>query len=244
MLSVRCDLRGRLPHAVGHRCTRRRLGIAAVAAFSAALGWSGQAAAAASVGGGAFGVYANVNALLAPVSVGALPAVSLPPEGGGPFTESALSANLAGLAPVQVAKVSTQGNSGVRWAKSSATVLDTSIAGVVTVSAARSSCAVTSDGAQGSAAVVDLVVAGIPVSAVDVGPNTSITLPVGSVLLNEQRRTGDSQIVVNAARVKLNATVVTGEVVLAQSRCEVNASTRSRARTRAKRLRARSTGRS
>lgn len=242
MYSVRRDGHGRrrlrLP-AYPSGC-RRRLGLTAAAALVAALAHAGPAAGAGSVAGGAYGVYANVNAVLAPVSVGALPSVSLPAEGGGPFTESALSANLAGLAPVRLAKVSTEGNSGTGSAKSAATVLDASIAGLVTVAAARSRCSATSSAADGSASVVDLVVAGIPISTVDAGPNTSIALPVGRVIINEQRRTGTSQITVNAVRVTLDLAAVTGEIVVAQSRCAV----RSASRTRTKKLRARRSARS
>lgn len=170
---------------------------------------------------------ANVNALLAPVSVGALPTVSLPPEGGGPFRESLLSANLAGLAPVGLGRVSTEGNSAVGSAKSSAATVDVGVAGLVTASVARSRCSATTAGADGSASVVDLVVAGIPVSTVDAGPNTSIALPVGRVIVNEQRRSG-AQITVNAVHVILNAPLVTADVVIAQARCAVTTSTRTK----------------
>lgn len=206
---------------------RHRLAVLTAGSLLATLAGAGSAGAAGSVAGGAYGVRANVNALLAPVSVGALPTVSLPPEGGGPFTESLLSANLAGLAPLGLARVSTEGNSAVGSAKSSAATADVGVAGLVTASVARSRCSATTTGADGSASVVDLVVAGIPVSAVDAGPNTSITLPVGRVIVNEQRRSGDAQITVNAVHVILSAALVTADVVIAQSRCAVTTSTRT-----------------
>lgn len=210
-------------------CLRRRqlrLGVAAVAA--AVLGLSSAGPAMAAVGGGAYGLSANVNAILAPVSVGPLPSVSLPAEGGGPFTASLLSANVAGLVSVGVAKVSTQGNSGVGSASSSAVVLDADVAGLVQVSAARSRCSASSDSAQGSASVVGLVVAGIPISTVDLGPNTTIALPVGTVVINEQRRDGASSITVNAVHVSLNALVASGDIVISQSRCSVDTAAAAR----------------
>lgn len=220
----------RRPHMAARRLTNRhRLGLVLAGALSPMLIAAGPAAAA-SVSGGALGISANVNALLAPVSVGAMPSVSLPPEGGGPYSESLLSANLAGLASVQGAKVSTEGNSGIGSAKSSASTAHASIAGVVTASLARSSCSATRASAEGSASIDGLVVAGIPISTVDIGPNTSITLPVGKVILNEQQQTRGSQIVVNAVHVTLNAALVTGDVVIAQSRCAVRASTRARSK--------------
>lgn len=189
-----------------------------------------------SVGGGAFGLSANVNVLLAPVSVGPLPSVNLPAEGGGPFGASLLSTNIAGLASVGVAKVSTQGNSGIGSASSSASLVDVDVAGLVSVSVARSRCAATADSAEGSASVVDLVVAGIPISTVNLGPNTSIALPVGSVVINEQRKDGASGVTVNAVHVSLNALVASGDVVIGQSRCSVNSSmARSSKRARSKR---------
>jgi hypothetical protein len=211
-------------------CRARRV---AAAALVATLACAGSSAAAATVGGGAYGISANVNAVLAPVSVGAAPSVTLPAEGGGPFTESLLSANLAGLLPVRLAEVTTEGNSARGSASSSATALNASVAGLVTVSAARSRCSATATSAQASASVADLVVAGIPISTVDVGPNTTISLPVGRVILNEQRLSGASDVSVSAVHVILSAAVVTGDVVIAHSRCTV----RPAARTRAKKLR-------
>ena len=208
----------------------QRLGLTLAAALVAMLGLASPSSAAGSVAGGAYGLSANVNALLAPVSVGAMPSVSLPPEGGGPFTESLLSANVAGLAPMRVAEVRTQGNSGIGSAASSATTLDVGVAGLVKVAAARSRCSATARSADGSASVAGLVVAGIPIATVDVGPNTAVTLPVGKVIINEQRRTGDSQITVNAVHVILSAAVVTGDIIVAQSRCAVSGATRSRSK--------------
>jgi hypothetical protein len=228
MHSVHC---GRvLPAVTRTRKRAHRLGIVTAAALLAASAGAGSAGAATSVAGGAYGINANGNALVAPVSVGALPSVTLPPEGGGPFTESLLSANLAGLVPAQIAKVSSEGNAGVGSARSSATVVDVGVSGLVTASAARSRCSATAGSADGSASVVDLVVAGIPISTVNAGPNTSIAVPVGSVIINEQRRTGASQITVNAVHVVLEAAVVSADIVIAQSRCAVKSSTRAAAK--------------
>lgn len=215
-----------------------RRGLAVLAAASAAVLWVAASAAVAkgAVGGGAYALSGSVNALLAPVSVGALPSVTLPPKGGGPFTESLLSANAAGLAPARVATVSTEGNSGIGSVTSSSSVLDAALAGVVTVGAARSRCSARAGSASGSASVVDLVVAGIPIATADAGPNTTIALPVGSVIVNEQRRSGASGIAVNAVRISLGAAVLTGDVVIAQSRCST---TSSRARGRALRAKKR-----
>jgi len=221
MHSEHSGLRPRRFWASRHRLNGlRRLALSLAAALVPMLGLASSSSAAGSVAGGAYGLSASVNALLAPLSVGAMPSVSLPPEGGGPFTESLLSGNVAGLAPMRVAEVGTEGNSGIGSAASSATTLGVGLAGLVKVAAARSRCSATARSADGSASAVDLVVAGIPVSTVDAGPNTVVTLPVGRVIINEQRRTGDSRITV----------VVSGDIVIAQSRCAVTGATRSRSK--------------
>ncbi|HUR87199.1 MAG TPA: choice-of-anchor P family protein [Solirubrobacteraceae bacterium] len=184
-----------------------------------------------SVSGGAYAISASANPLVAPVAVGALPSVTLPAEGGGPFAETLVSANLVGLAPFGVARVSTEGNSGRGSATSSATILDASVAGVLTAGAIRSRCSARTGDAEGTAAVADLVVGGVPIATVHAGPNTEITLPAGRVILNEQEPYGNSGVVVNAVRVTLDSLPFVGDVVLGQSRCAVNTtSTRSRAR--------------
>jgi len=218
--AVQCGL-SRRRHMAGR--ARPRPGIAAIALVAFGLAGAGSAAAAeAAVSGGAYGLSANVNALVAPVSIGPLPSVSLPAESGGPFSASLLSADVLGLASVGIAEVSTQGGSGVGSAASSASLVDVSVAGLVQASVARSRCSATGDGTEGSASVVDLVVAGIPISTVNLGPNTTIVLPVGRVVINEQRRDDATGLTVNAVHVTLNALAVSGDVVLAQSRCGVD----------------------
>lgn len=184
-----------------------------------------------SVGGGAYAVNANINPLVAPVTIGALPSVSLPQEGGGPYHETLASTNVAGLVRFDAASVSTEGNSGRGSAASSARLVDVSIAGVVSASSVRSRCSATADDADGSATVAGLVIGGMPISTLDAGPNTTITTPVGRVILNEQRPKGTSGIIVNAVRVTLDSLAAVSDVVLAQSRCAVNSSsTRAKAR--------------
>lgn len=182
--------------------------------------------------GGAYAIGANVSALLVPLSIGALPSVSLPAEGGGPYAESLLSTNVAGVAPVRSAAVSTEGNAATGSVRSSASLVDADIAGLVSVSAAHSRCSSAPGSAAGSASVGELVVAGIPISTVDAGSNTAISLPVGRVIVNEQRRDGDSAVTVNAVRVSLDGLVASGDVVLAQSRCSSGSTTASRARSK------------
>ena len=208
------------------RKATKRVASAGIILASAA---AAPAAAVAAVGGGAYALNANVNALAAPLSIGALPSVTLPADGGGPYTDSLLSANVLGLAPVRAAVVSTEGKPGLGTVASSASVLEADVAGVVTVSVARSQCSVAGDSASGAATVADLVVAGIAVNTIDAGPNTRISLPVGTVTVNEQRSSGHAGLTVNAVHVTLDAAAVGGDIIIGQSRCSVTTSTRARA---------------
>ena len=207
-------------------------------------------AASTTVGGGAFAVQANVKALVVPVDVGPLPAVTLPAAGSAPITASLLNTNVLGLVTIKAGNVSTSGNADPGTVDSSATVLNADVAGLVKVGAASSTCSASTSAASGSSKVVDLVVAGIPLAIVDIGPNTKISLPVGTVTINEQivsapststvakaravrrsrktkrrralRATAPQSITVNAVHVHLDVLgLATGDVVLGQSRCSV-----------------------
>jgi hypothetical protein len=150
--------------------------------------------------------------------------VTLPSTGSDPVTASLVNTNVLGLVTVKAGNVSTEGKADPGTATSSATVADVAVAGLVKATVANSSCTATTGGATGSAKVVDLVVAGIPLAIVDLGPNTRISLPVGTVTINEQvRATAPKQcMTVNAVHVHLSVLgLVTGDVILAQSRCSV-----------------------
>jgi hypothetical protein len=209
--------------------TRKPRAAAVVATVVVAGVCAGPPAAAAYVGGGAFALRSSVNALAVPLSVGALPAVNLPPDGGGPYSASVTTTNVLGLAPVRVASVTTRGNSGLGSVSSSASLEDAAVAGIVTVTSARSGCVASENGASGSATVAGLTVAGIPVSTADAGADTTFSLPVGRVVINEQRRDGATGVTVNALHVVFDAGVLSGDVVIGQSRCSVTSSARKRA---------------
>ncbi|HWF52788.1 MAG TPA: choice-of-anchor P family protein [Solirubrobacteraceae bacterium] len=195
--------------------------VLAAAATLGSLAYAQNAAASTTVGGGAFAIKANVSSFVAPVNVGPLASVTLPSTGGGPFTASLLNTNVLGLVAVQAGNVSTQGDTAAGTAASSANVANVSVAGIVSAQVATSSCTATASSATGSSRVLGLVVAGIPISVVDIGPNTKISLPVGTVTINEQTTT-PTGITVNAVDVQLNAFgLLTGNVTLAQSHCSV-----------------------
>ena len=180
------------------------------------------------VSGGAFGESVDVTTLLnAHVTSGPLPSVTLPATGGGPFTNSVLSANVPGLLTAGVLNVSTEGGnlgSHQGFAKSSASVANVNaLAGLITAQVIASECNSNGDGSTGSSTLTTVRVLGTLV-AVNPAPNTVINLPaVGSVTLNEQVRPsdgpGDTSIIVRAIHIRLNGTLGNGDVIIAESRC-------------------------
>lgn len=159
---------------------------AAAAAALGSLACAQGASAATTLGGGALAVQANLKVLTIPVDAGPLPAVTLPADGGGPFTAPLANTNVIGLVKIKSGNVSTQGDPDAGTVDSSATVADVDVLGLVKATVAASTCGATATSATGSSKVVDLSVAGIPVAIADLGPNTKITLPVATVTLNEQ----------------------------------------------------------
>ena len=202
------------------RLSRARLLVGAVALTGSLVG--AQSAAAAT--GGAVGLKANVNAVgILPLDVGPLPAVTLIPGDSQPATASLVNTSVLGLITLQAASVSTQASGDPITVDSSATLAHADIAGLVSAKAVSSSCTATNTSSSGSATVVDLVVAGIPISTVDLGPNTTITLPVGTVTINEQSTSAATRSV---RRTRHNSTTK-------RSHSRARARARNRARVRA-----------
>lgn len=180
-----------------------------------------------SLGGGAFGAQALVTpAVGAPVSVGPLPALVLPPAGTTQQTATRLATGIAGVFSTGVLTVTTQGDTTVshlRTARSTARVDNLSILSTLGASTVRSSCASNGTGSTGVSQFVGLTgVAGV--SDVPL-PNTVRNIPgVGTVTFNEQIVSNvpgsGTTITVNAIHVRLAAPTVTGgDIIIAQSRC-------------------------
>jgi hypothetical protein len=201
-----------------------------------ALTWMASPAAGAqtvsSVSGGAFGL--RVRATLDPpgspppstISAGPVPSVTLPSNGGGPFTASLASANVPPVISTGLLEVRTQGATGPSgFAESSATVATVNVlSGGVTADAVQSQCRADTTGATGSTTIVNGQALGIPIAA-NPGPNTVIVVGgVGSITLNEQIKGPGNSITVNAVHIRLNALAgtLTGDVIIAQSRCRAN----------------------
>lgn len=188
-----------------------------------------------SVSGGAFGEYVNATpAGLANVTSGPLPTVTLPSTGGGPFTNSALSACVpspsCSILKTGVLSVSTQGAispSSSPGATSSASVANVdALAGTpaeLTASAVSSQCSVTPNSASGSTTIVGGSFGGHSLD-VNPPPNTTITVDGQRLVLNEQTTTGgpgDFSMTVNAVHLYLGPPLFSSgsEIIISQSRC-------------------------
>jgi hypothetical protein len=178
------------------------------------------------VGGGASGETVSLTSILGTTVVsGPAPSVTLPPTGGGPFTQSVATVNVPGLLTAGVLTVSTQGVFGPSgFVDSSASVADANLAGgAVTATVIGSQCHIDAVGnTTGSTTLVGASVLGASLPA-NPSPNSAVTVAgVGTLTLNEQTSTvgpgGNRSITVTAVHLHLTGPVK-GDIVLAQSVC-------------------------
>lgn len=185
-----------------------------------------------SVGGGAFGAQVGVTVLIPPpVTLGPVPAVTLPSGGGAPLTATLASINVAGLLTTGVLDVSTSGgnlDSHDGFATSTAQVAGVAaLVDVLTADVVSSTCTSNGDGSSGSTTLAGASIKGLGALDVNPAPNTTIpVLGVGSIILNEQTQTNvvgsTSSITVTAIHVHIDAVLLQGDIYIAQSRCQVN----------------------
>ena len=185
-----------------------------------------------SVSGEAFGVSVNA----AGVRVGPTPHVVLPPD-GGMVSDRVLRITVPNVASSDTLEVITTGSIGpaAASAQSSATVESANLLnGLVT---ARAVVAMSSSSADGSTArstgegstLVGLSINGSSPVDVTPSPNTTIPIPGGAVILNEQTFEGDgvhtSALTVNMIHVVLNDPVtgtITADIIVASAHSDVN----------------------
>jgi hypothetical protein len=174
-----------------------------------------------------------VDVLLGSVGAGSepQPSVTLPPEGGGPFTDEAASVNVSAggtsVLTTGVLTVVTQGGalgSHQGFATSSAEVDGVSVLSTVfSADQISTTCTSNGDGSTGSASFTNAELAGTTIDA-DIAPNSSIDVAgVGTFLFKEQVVTDavaeQTSITVNALRVTLDSVLGSGEIIIAQSAC-------------------------
>ncbi len=184
-----------------------------------------------SVSGEAFGISVNA----AGVRVGPTPHVVLPPD-GGMFRDQLLNISVPNAAASTTLGVVTTGSIGptTASAQSSATVEQVNLLnGVV---AAQLVVAMSSSTADGSTAtstsegstLIGLSINGSPPTDVTPPPNTRISIPGATVILNEQIASGDgvhtSALTVNMIHVVLNdpTGAITGDIIVASAHSDVN----------------------
>jgi len=164
-----------------------------------------------SVSGEAFGISVNA----AGVTVGPTPHVVLPPD-GGMVRDQLLSVAVPNLAASTTLGVVTTGSIGPNTAsaQSSATVeqlnlLNGTVAAqlVVAMSSSTANGSTATSTAEGST-LIGLSINGSPPADVTPSPNTTIPIPGGAVVLNEQIPEGDgvhtSALTVNMIHVTLH----------------------------------------
>jgi hypothetical protein len=199
-----------------------------------ALAWN--FAPANSVSGEAFGVSVNASVSGAGVTVGPTPRVVLPPN-GGMVSDRLLRIAVPNVAASSTLEVVTTGSIGPHCAsaQSSATVEQANVLnGVV---AAQLVVAMSSSTADGSAArstaegstLIGLSINGSTPVDVTPPPNTTIPIPGGAVILNEQIFEGDgvhtSALTVNMIHVRLTDPVtgtITADIVVSSAHSDVN----------------------
>jgi hypothetical protein len=185
-----------------------------------------------SVSGEAFGVSVNA----AGVRVGPTPHVVLPSD-GGMVSDQLLNITVPNVAASTTLGVVTTGSIGPNTAsaQSSATVeqvnlLKGAVAAQLVVAMSNS----TADGSTAKSTAEGSTLIGLSINGstpVDVtpSPNTTIPIPVGAVILNEQILEGDgvhtSALTVNMIHVVINDPLtgtITGDIIVASAHSDVN----------------------
>src|SRR6266446_409345 len=189
-----------------------------------------------SVGGEAYGVSVKVSASTAEVTVGPSPHVVLCPD-GGMAADRLLKISVPNLVGSETLPVVTTGSIGPdsASAQSSATVERVNLLnGAV---AAQLVVAMSSSTADGSAArstaegstLIGLSINGSTPVDVTPSPNTTIPIPGGAVILNEQIPEGDgvhtSALTVNMIHVRFTDPVmaaITADIIVSSAHSDVN----------------------
>ncbi len=185
-----------------------------------------------SVSGEAFGISVNA----AGVAVGPTPHVVLPPD-GGMVSDQLLRLAVPNAAASTTLGVVTTGSIGpsTASAQSSATVEQVSLLNgavaaqlVVAMSSSTADGSTATSTAEGST-LIGLSINGSPPVDVAPSPNTKISIPRGTVILNEQIASGDgvhtSALTVNMIHVVLKDPVtgtITADIIVSSAHSDVN----------------------
>jgi hypothetical protein len=198
------------------RLIRRGGALATVVAASLVLG--AMPASAAPGDGEAYVAKVAVTLLGASaVNVGPL----APSNSGGPTTAQLANLNVAGLvtAGIVTSEATLNEETGVVHAQADLANVGIALGGLGgTIGAINATCDATQEGVTGSSSIVDVSLPGVSVP-VNPAPNTTINLPLVTIIFNEQILGDDGSLTVNAVHVKLNALVGKGDIILAHAKC-------------------------
>jgi len=189
-----------------------------------------------SVSGEAFGVSVKASVDGAEVTVGPTPYVVLPPD-GGMVSERVLRIAVPNVAASSTLEVVTTGSIGPHCAsaQSSATAEQVNVLnGVVAARLVVGMSSSTADGSTARSTAEGSTLIGLSINGstpVDVtpSPNTTIPIPGGAVILNEQILEGDgvhtSALTVNMIHVRFTDPVtgtITADIIVASAHSDVN----------------------
>jgi hypothetical protein len=181
------------------------------------------------VGGGAFGERVDVTRSgLPPTQSGPLPVVTLPPGGGGPFTNSVASSAApadGSILRTGVLQVITEGALGPAGFAASSASADNVNAfdGRITATAADGQCRSEAESQSAGTTIVGGQLDGQALPTTP-PPNTVMNSPGLQLILNEQEavaQPGESSITVNAMHIRVLPPLGDGDVIISQSRCRV-----------------------
>jgi hypothetical protein len=195
--------------------------IAAAGATAAAFGILGGVASAAP-SGDASGAGATVTTPITNVVLPPTPRVVLPPGG----SVSVGSLGVPGVLSTGILNAASNATSASGVASSASVAGVSALPGVAPLTAdlISSSCAGDSSGSSGTSSITNGSFAGTPL-AVSPNPNSTVAVPpLGSVVLNEQKRSG-SAIQVTAVHATVNTPLgVSADIPLATSTCDPSGS--------------------
>ncbi|SDD37266.1 choice-of-anchor P family protein [Actinokineospora iranica] len=194
----------------------RRGGLIGVAA-AAALLVGAMPASAAPGDGSAYVADVGVTLLGQPaVKVGPLS----PSHTDGPTDAQLASIDVPGVVSAGLVTSSAKRDDATGIVHSSANLTDVKVAlaALGSVKAIDVDCEATQAGTTGKTSLVGVKLAGVKVDA-NPAPNTVISLPLVTIVFNEQIKNNDGSLTVNGVHVKLNALLGKGDVVLGSATC-------------------------
>jgi hypothetical protein len=185
-----------------------------------------------SVEGSAYGAYASIDLGLVNGTLGAVPSVALPADGGEvskSLATAGLTVGLTEIVDLGVLEVSSaaSGVGGSEGNVQSVAVVDGAdiLGGIIHADQVTASCSADTAGTGGSVTLVGASAAGVGTLEVSPAPNTGISIPgVGSLTLNQQTISSDGTLTVTGLSLRLLPVVGTGTVNIARAVCGVETS--------------------